>query len=109
MAPAVSVAHAGVVTGDSGPILVTTVRKSPRQEQRERERRYLITMGIRVVAFILALVLASGWLRVVAVGLALVLPWVAVVVANAGPRRTFESPSLYRRTPDRELPPGEGH
>ena len=91
-------AHAERVTRSGEPILVTTAGKSPRQEQRERVRRYLITMGIRVVCFILAIVLARGWIRAVAVILALVLPWVAVVVANAGPKRgAVETPALCAR------------
>jgi Flp pilus assembly protein TadB len=77
------------------PILVTTAPVNPADERRTRERRYLITMAIRVIAFILAIVLASGWVRVIAIALALVLPWVAVVVANAGPvRRERQRPSL---------------
>jgi Flp pilus assembly protein TadB len=88
------------VTRGDEPVLVTTARKSPRQEQRERERRYLITMGVRVVCFILAIVLFGvhlRWAAAVAVAGSLVLPWIAVVMANAGPRRTFESPALYAR------------
>jgi Flp pilus assembly protein TadB len=78
------------------PTLVTTAPVSPGDERRQRERRYLITMGIRVVAFVVAIVFATGWVRVVAVILALVLPWVAVVLANAGPsRRKPKAPSLF--------------
>lgn len=91
------------------PVLVTTARKSPQDELRERQRRYLITMGIRVVCFILAIVLfgiGQRWIAAFAVAGSLILPWVAVVAANAGPRRTSEQPSLYQRTPPRQLPPG---
>jgi hypothetical protein len=101
--------HAVGVTGD--PVLVTTAAKSPRQEQRERQRRYLITMGIRLVCFIMAIVLfgiGQRFLAAFAVTGSLVLPWIAVVAANAGPRRSFESPSLYRKNSPRQLPPGEG-
>jgi hypothetical protein len=90
-------------------VLVTTVAKSPRQEQRERERRYLFTMGLRVLCFILAIVffeVGPRWLAAIAVAGSLILPWVAVVAANAGPRRTFDQPALYRRPPRNELPPG---
>ena len=77
---------------------------SPAEERRRRERRYLITMGIRVVAFVLAVFLLTGWIRVVAIALALVLPWVAVVIANAGPvRQPPEQPSLFGGEPRREL------
>jgi xanthine/uracil permease len=92
------------VAGSDEPILVTTAPISPRDERRGRERRYLITMAVRVVAFIVAIFFATGWIRVIAVILALVLPWIAVVLANAGPsRRTAERPSLYARKPPDEL------
>jgi xanthine/uracil permease len=92
------------VTGADEPILVTTAPVSPADERRGRERRYLITMAVRVVAFILAIVLATGWIRVIAIILALVLPWVAVVLANAGPtRRASETPSLYAGKRPHEL------
>ena len=80
------------------PLLVTTAPQSPRDEQRSRQRRYLITMGIRVVCFVLAIVMASlhlAWAAGVAVAASLILPWVAVVAANAGPRRTAETAMLY--------------
>ena len=92
-------------------MLVTTAGKSPRQEQRERERRYLVTMGIRLVCFILAIVffeVGPRWLAAIAVAGSLILPWIAVIAANAGPRRAFEQPALYRRRPPNELPPGQG-
>jgi Flp pilus assembly protein TadB len=85
------------------PVLVTTAARSPRQERRDRERRYLITMGIRVVAFVVAIVVTHGWIRVVAIVLALVLPWVAVVFANSPGRRSTERPSLYSERAQREL------
>jgi Flp pilus assembly protein TadB len=92
------------VTARDEPILVTTAPVSPRDERRSRERRYLITMAVRVVAFVVAIVFATGWIRVIAVILALVLPWVAVVLANAGPTRSVgEQPSLYAGERPREL------
>jgi Flp pilus assembly protein TadB len=86
------------------PVLVTTAGRSPQQDRRDRERRYLITMGVRVVAFVVALVVTKGWIRVVAIAAALVLPWIAVIFANSGPtRRPAEQPSLYSRRRPREL------
>jgi hypothetical protein len=81
--------------------LVTTAGKSPREELRERTRRYLITMGIRVVCFILAIVLYEldlHWEAAFAIAGSLILPWIAVVAANAGPTRgEVPEPSLYVR------------
>jgi len=93
-----------VVGSRDEPVLVTTAPVSPGDERRTRERRYLITMAVRVVAFVVAIVFATGWIRVIAVILALVLPWVAVVLANAGPTRgAAETPSLYAGEAPREL------
>jgi Flp pilus assembly protein TadB len=92
------------VASHDRPVLVTTAPRSPAQDRRDRERRYLITMAVRVVAFVVALVVARGWVRVVAIALALVLPWIAVVVANAGPKRAPpETPSLTAREQRPEL------
>jgi xanthine/uracil permease len=92
-----------VATHDE-PFLVTTAPISPRDERRSRERRYLITMAVRVVAFIVAVVFATGWIRVIAVILALVLPWIAVIVANAPQGRPEAgAPVLYAPKPPREL------
>ncbi|MBK7272538.1 MAG: DUF3099 domain-containing protein [Actinomycetales bacterium] len=56
------------------------------QDTDMRMRRYLITMAIRVLCFVLAVVF-EGWLRWVFVAGAAVLPYIAVVLANAvGPR-----------------------
>jgi Protein of unknown function (DUF3099) len=55
-----------------------------------RERRYLATMGIRALCFLLAIVFAvtlhgSGrWLAIVALVGAVVLPYIAVIFANGG-------------------------
>ncbi|HEU5034319.1 MAG TPA: DUF3099 domain-containing protein [Mycobacteriales bacterium] len=81
-------------------MLVTTAPRNPRDELRARERRYLVTMGIRVLCFIGAIVLFSvhlKWEAAIAVAGSLVLPWLAVIAANAGPKPVFESPALYAR------------
>jgi Flp pilus assembly protein TadB len=85
------------------PVLVTTAARSPREERQERERRYLITMAIRVVAFVVAIVVARGWVRVIAVALALVLPWIAVVAANAPRRSRSAVPVLYSKRAPRQI------
>lgn len=65
---------------------ITSARLSPAIDRRDRERRYIITMGIRMVCFALALFLPSPWRWVFAVG-AIVLPYIAVVLANVGTSR----------------------
>lgn len=61
---------------------VTTAPESLALEQESRIKRYLITMGIRTTCFLAAVAL-QGWMRWTSVGLAVVLPYVAVVLANA--------------------------
>lgn len=65
------------------PILITEAPQSPRAELQYRQRRYAITMGIRVVCLILVAVFHSTiWLwPIFAVG-AIALPWIAVLLAN---------------------------
>lgn len=48
-----------------------------------RTRKYLLSMGIRTICFVGAIV-AHGWLRWVLVAGAVGLPYLAVVIANAG-------------------------
>jgi len=104
------VPHSGAVRQVEETFLVTTAGKSPRDDLRDRTRRYLVTMGIRVVCFILAIVLFEldlHWEAAFAIAGSLVLPWVAVVAANAGPSRDDPSqPSLYARAARQSLEAG---
>jgi hypothetical protein len=100
--------HAGEVTRAEAPVLVTTAPRNPRDEQRDRQRRYLVTMGIRLACFVAAIVLAGvglRWEAGLAIGASLVLPWVAVIVANGGPPRSSERPVLYEARKQAELDP----
>ena len=68
------------------PVRVTTAPLSRADELRGRQRRYLISMGIRTVCFVGAVV-ADGVLRWVLVAAAVLLPYVSVVFANTEGRR----------------------
>ena len=66
---------------------VTSAPESLRDDQAERMRRYLLSMGIRTACFLLSVVAIVvlhwtiiGWVLVAG---AVVLPYVAVVMANA--------------------------
>jgi hypothetical protein len=104
-------AHAGGVTRADEPVLITTAPPSPAEERRARERRYLITMGLRLICFILAIVLFGvglRWVAAFAVAGSLILPWIAVVAANAGPTRGVGTePSLYQARKAAELESGK--
>lgn len=62
---------------------VTSAQTPLSQEQKARTRRYLMSMSIRTACF-LGAVVAQGWLRWALLVGAVVLPYIAVVMANAG-------------------------
>ena len=61
---------------------ITTAADARSQDLDARVNRYLVSMGIRSVCFVLA-ILVDGWLRWVFITGAIVLPYVAVILANA--------------------------
>ncbi len=67
---------------DEGAIRITTASSSRHADIAARQRRYLLSMSLRTVCFVGAVV-TTGWLRWVLVAGALVLPYIAVVMANA--------------------------
>lgn len=65
-------------------VRITTAQTSAAEDLRARQRRYALAMGIRTVCFIAAVVVGAGWLRWVLIANAVFLPFLAVVIANAG-------------------------
>ena len=86
---------------------VTSLPTSLEEDQTQRMRRYLVSMGIRTACFILAVVALAvlhwtiaGWTLVIG---ALVLPYIAVVMANAA--RSPQNIALGPVTPDGHTAP----
>jgi hypothetical protein len=83
---------------------ITTAPESLTDEQSARIRRYLLTMGVRTVCFVLAAVTATNgapwWVWGAFALLAVVLPYVAVVLANAVRPRLGGSASPVTPTAD---------
>jgi hypothetical protein len=75
---------------------VTSLPQSPQAESDHRVRRYALTMTIRIVCFgLMMFVQPYGWYTWVFAIAAAVLPYIAVVFANAGSdstETTAESP-----------------
>lgn len=86
---------------DPDVVQITDAPVSRADEIGARQRRYLLSMGLRTVCFLGAIVVGSGWLRWVLVAAALVLPYVAVVMANAAspqvPGTMAESPDVQHK------------
>jgi len=76
---------------ESASYAITDAQPGLSEDQAGRQRRYFISMMIRTVCFILAVVLPSPYRWVALVG-AVTLPYIAVVVANAG-RETIRARS----------------
>ena len=64
-------------------VRITTASSSRNEDIAARQKRYLISMGLRTVCFVSAIVVGPGWLRWALVAAAILLPYVAVVMANA--------------------------
>lgn len=77
------------------PVSITSARVSHSQDLKRRQRRYLLSMMTRTICFVLAIV-TDGPVRWVLVAGAVFLPYVAVVLANAGDTRTVSGPPAYQ-------------
>lgn len=77
---------------------ITTAAESQSQDRMRREKRYAISMGIRTVCFVAA-VIVSGPFRWVLVAGAVFLPYTSVILANAGVRKKGSGPSPFGLEP----------
>ena len=71
---------------------ITALPRSPDDDRRKRMIRYSLTMGIRFVCVLLC-VWARGWWLVLCAAGAIILPYIAVVLANV----SWTAPSIVRR------------
>ncbi len=89
------------------PVRITTASTSRDADIAARQKRYLLAMGFRTVCFVAAIFVTTGWLRVVLIVAALVLPYVAVVMANSGSTKSDGFELLDGPSGARQLPPGK--
>jgi hypothetical protein len=64
------------------PQSLTSIAQSPEDERRSRMLKYTLAMTIRVVCIVLAM-FVQGWLMWLCFAGAILLPYFAVVIANA--------------------------
>ena len=84
---------------EAAPIRITTAASNPQDDIDGRRRRYIISMAIRTLCFVGAVVVGDNWLRWVLVAAAFVLPYFAVVMANSASPRV-EGADLMSPDPD---------
>lgn len=70
---------------------ITSAPRALSDEQGNRTRKYLFSMGIRT-ACVIAAIFVPGWPRFAFIAGAILLPYIAVVMANAG--RENEDPRV---------------
>ena len=73
---------------------VTNAQRGLSGDQGARQKRYFISMMIRTACFILTVVLPSPY-RWIALFGAVVLPYIAVIVANAGRETVKGNSTIY--------------
>lgn len=85
------------------PAAITSLPPSPDEERRRRFVQYSVAMGVRLVCLFAAFFFTTGWLQLVCVIGAVVLPSIAVILANAKHGGGSASPV---RPGQASLPPG---
>jgi len=85
-------------------IVITSALEPLSLEQRGRQRRYFISMMVRTACFIATILLPSPYRWITLFG-ALVLPYIAVVVANAG-REDVSGPNSLIKGRHKEIERG---
>lgn len=109
--------YAGAVNRDVEVHRITSAQPGPSADLKSRERTYLIMMGTRMAAIVVAVVVPGIW-RWIAIVLGVFLPYIAVVLVNAARTRgTEDDPDFYIAEPrvaltatpyDPDAPPYEG-
>lgn len=93
---------------DPGPIRITTAGSGPQADIARRQRRYVVSMAIRSVCFVgavIAGVAGVNWLWPILIAGAILLPYVAVVMANARTTRADSLPLTGEGNDHRRLGP----
>lgn len=90
---------------DAQVFRITGARQSLADDVRGRQRRYVISMLIRTLSVVLTVVLwnVQRPLAVAMLVLGVGLPYVAVVIANAGRERAPDLPSTFVPGPSRPV------
>ncbi|MDR6980202.1 hypothetical protein J2X68_006940 [Streptomyces sp. 3330] len=84
---------------------ITGARQGLQEDVRGRQRRYVISMSIRTLSVILAATLwnVERHVAIVALVLGVVLPYISVVIANAGRENVPSLPSTFLTAPVRTM------
>ena len=84
------------------PVRITNATRGHSNDISRRQRRYLISMAIRTVCFVLAIVFRGGPLMWTFIVASFLLPPFAVVLANAGGSHDPGGPDPFGPDPSRK-------
>ncbi|GLP68235.1 MULTISPECIES: DUF3099 domain-containing protein [unclassified Streptomyces] len=92
-------------SGSAQVFRITGARTSLQEDVRGRQRRYVISMTVRTLSVVLAATLwnVERHVAIVALVLGAVLPYIAVVIANAGRENAPSLPSTFVTAPTRPM------
>ena len=86
---------------DDRPVLITEAEPSLDDQLNRRRNKYLVMMSLRILCLVLAAVFyQTPWLLAVFVTGAVVLPWMAVLIANDRPPKKAEKVNRFGGHPD---------
>ncbi|CAL9560792.1 hypothetical protein SUDANB6_04656 [Streptomyces sp. enrichment culture] len=91
--------------GNAQVFRITGARTGLAEDVRGRQRRYVISMSVRTLSVILAACLwnVERHVAIVALVLGVILPYIAVVIANAGRENAPSLPSTFVMAPTRPM------
>jgi hypothetical protein len=99
--------HGGSAAAKVPHVVITDARSGASAEQRDRQRRYAITMAFRTACFV-CMVFVEGPARWVLFACAVFLPYVAVVLANQEHTRTDAPRTVAQGEPTAAPQIGDG-
>ncbi|CAN5331865.1 hypothetical protein BH18ACT9_BH18ACT9_09110 [soil metagenome] len=99
-----------MVRNEPEAVRITTATRGRSHDIDARQRRYIISMTIRTLCFLLAVLSMGHWFMWVFLAASLFLPYVAVVLANAGATPDPGGPEAFldEQRPVLEPPPVSG-
>ncbi|MFE2509057.1 DUF3099 domain-containing protein [Streptomyces naganishii] len=91
--------------GNAQVFRITGARTGLQDDVRGRQRRYVISMTVRTLSVILAVALwnVERYVAIAALVLGLILPYIAVVIANAGRENAPDLPTTFVAMPTRPM------
>ncbi len=85
---------------DGRPVLITRAAPAYEEQHRQRVRKYLTLMSVRIPALVFAAIAYGIWhnglISLAIIVISIPLPWMAVLIANDRPPRRADEPRRYR-------------